>query len=308
MSRNHVNPAMSQCFRSNPHSSLVQHNTRTIPSADIPLCRRDFFFWSGIPAVHLRRVLRPITVYVRVTVDPTEHLLRTGTTDNLNCPPDTFRFAHERYRPVPSSFGSAGNVQHICPLPGLLQTISGKPPQFFPPQSGTPAHIDQIGVLFLRKSVVPYRCRPSTFDIFPSPIRRDRMLRITVRNSVQLAQCSRFQLQRPCRQSPTVLIVQPFLNILPSIINPFTLRIMLPQPVTKIIGVLPVRFIGAEAVYLILHGIIPLGFILAFPEGKHFLIPLPHLIFQRPGRPLFSLVLSMPHNIDPTLQVMHLPS
>ena len=60
--------------------------------------------------------------------------------------------------------------------------------------------------------------------------------------------------------------------------------------------------------FVVIHSIIPLGFILAFPEGKHFLIQLPHLIFQRPGRPLFSLVLSMPHNIDPTLQVMHLPS
>lgn len=296
MSRDHVNPAMSQCFRSNPHSSLIQHSPRTIPSADIPLCRRDFIFRSGIPAVHVRRILRPITVYVRMAVDPAKHLLRTGTTDNLSRPPDTFRLSHERYRPVPSAFGSSGNVQHIRPLPDLFQTISGKLPQFFPPQSGTPAHVDQIGVLFLGKSAVTHRSRSSTLDICPSPVRRNRMLRITVHNSVQLAQYSRFQLQRPRRQSTPLLIVQPFLDILPSVLNPFTLRIMFPQPVTKIIGVLPVRFIGAEAVYLILHGIIPLGFILTFPEGKHLLIPLPHLIFQRPGRPLFSLVLSMPHN------------
>lgn len=48
MSCNHIDPAVSQCFRSNPHSSLVQHNPRTIPSAYIPLCQRDFFFRSGI--------------------------------------------------------------------------------------------------------------------------------------------------------------------------------------------------------------------------------------------------------------------
>lgn len=206
MSRDHIDPAISQCFRSNPHSSLIQHNPRTIPSADIPLCRRDFFFRSGIPVVHVRRILRPVTMYVRMAVDPTEHLLRTGTTDNLSRPPDTLRFAHERDRPVPPAFGSSGNVQHICPLPDPFQTISGKLPQFFPPQSGTPAHIDQIGVLFLGKSTITHRCRSSTLDILPSPVRCNRMIRITVRNSVQLAQCSRFQLQRPCRQTPIAFL------------------------------------------------------------------------------------------------------
>ena len=136
-------------------------------------------------------------------------------------------------------------------------------------QSGSPAELDQLVVVGLRKVLVADAITATPFDLRPLPLRGLEIILVIRLDAKQLSKRLRLGLNRPCRQTLVDTILKPFIGVIPCLFQCRTLRMCFFEILQKVFCVLPVGLICVERENFIVRRSVGNRFLLALPKRLH---------------------------------------